>query len=68
VGSLLKKYKKAVKGHSDTKNAFNELTQSILPHLIAQWTAAEQEAMLEWGDLLKIFDVKEDNGKTVVQN
>jgi hypothetical protein len=63
VGSLLKKYKKAVKGHRDMKTAFNELTETISPNLIEEWTVAEKKAMLERGNLLKIFDVKEDNGK-----
>jgi hypothetical protein len=63
VKSLLRKHEKAVDGRRDTKTAFHELTETISPDLIGEWTALEKKAMLERGDLLKIFDVKEDNGE-----
>ena len=68
VASLLKKYKKAVKGQSETKKAFEGLTKTLPANLVSDWTTAESKAMIERGDALKIFDVKESKGNYVHLN
>ena len=64
VKSLLGKYKKAMAGLHKTQEAFEGLTKSISADLIEQWTAAENKAMLEHGNALEIFNVKEENSES----
>jgi len=63
VRSLARKYKKAMTGLRKTWEAFEGLTNSISRDLIEKWTAMEKKAMLERGDELEIFDVKEQNSE-----
>ena len=63
VRSLALKYKKAIAGLRKTQEAFEGLTKSISADLIREWTAMEKTAMLERGDALEIFDVKEHNSE-----
>lgn len=63
VRSLVRKHKKAVAGLHKTQEAFEGLTKSISADLIEEWTASEKKAMLECGDALEIFNVKEKNSE-----
>jgi hypothetical protein len=63
VVSLLKKYKKAVRGLADTTAAHEGLTQSLPSELVKKWGEAEQKAMMDRGDALRIFDVVEKKGQ-----
>ena len=57
------KFKKAVVGKDTTKTALDEMTSSISPELIEKWTAAERNAMIHWGQALRIYDVQIDKGQ-----
>jgi hypothetical protein len=52
-------------GLSKTKEAFEGLTRSISPDLINVWTVEERKAMLERGDALEIFNVKEEHSEQI---
>jgi hypothetical protein len=59
---LLGKFKKAVKGKSDAKENYEELTTSLPEELISIWLKEESEAMENRGQALKIFGVRHENG------
>ena len=61
--SLARKYKKAVAGLHKTQEAFEGLTKSISADLIEEWRAMEKEAMIVCGDVLEIFNVKEETSE-----
>jgi hypothetical protein len=54
------KWKKAQEGISETESAFEQLTDSLDPALIVEWTDQEQVAMERRGDHLNIFTVMSD--------
>ena len=62
---LLKKYDRAVKGHNTTKLAYDGLTNSLDEAKLNEWRAAEQKAMSERGEYLRIYEVQEKKGATV---
>ena len=57
VESLCGKWTRAKKGVSDTKPAFEQLTDCLDPSLVQEWTRQECVAMENRGDDLKIYDV-----------
>ncbi|KAG1728929.1 hypothetical protein EDB19DRAFT_1832616 [Suillus lakei] len=58
VKTLLKKHKRAIKGISDTKPPFDELTCSLDNKKIAIWENDEKKAMEEQGEYLDIYQLK----------
>ncbi|KAG1838545.1 hypothetical protein DFJ58DRAFT_733798 [Suillus subalutaceus] len=60
VKTLLKKYKRAVKGVNDTKLPFDELTCSLDPQKIALWEKDEKITMELRGEHLDIYQLKID--------
>jgi hypothetical protein len=64
VKTLLKKYKRAIKGISDTKPPFDELTHSLDDEKIAIWENDEKKAMEERGEYLDIYQLKIDQGNS----
>jgi len=55
--SLCGKRSRAKKGVSDTKPAFEQLTECLDAALVQEWTAQERIAMEQRGDHLKIYAV-----------
>jgi len=51
---------RAEKGVSTTQSAFNQLTNSLDPVLIEEWTNQERVAMEKHGDHLNIYNVATD--------
>jgi len=66
VSMLLKKYNCAIKGHETTKLAYDGLTNSLDEAKLNEWRVAEQKAMSERGEYLRIYEVQEKKGATVV--
>ncbi|MDT7543760.1 MAG: hypothetical protein QOE33_3673 [Acidobacteriota bacterium] len=62
--SLLGKFKKAQKGRDEHKAVYQGLTATLPPDLITAWGAAEAEALTERGDALKIYQVRENSGRS----
>src|SRR5258708_17703535 len=58
--SLCIKWTRAKKGVSETKPAFEQLSDSLEASLIEEWTGLERVAMEERGDHLKIYVVRSD--------
>ncbi|KAG2111109.1 hypothetical protein DEU56DRAFT_762242 [Suillus clintonianus] len=67
VKTLLKKHKRAIKGISDTKPPFDELTRSLDDEKIAIWENDEMKAMEERGEYLDIYQLKIDQAPTMAE-
>jgi hypothetical protein len=50
-----------------TESAFEQLTDSLDPVLIAEWTDQERVAMERRGDHLNIFTVTSDKRRSILQ-
>lgn len=61
--TLLKKYKRALKGVDDTKSPFDELTQSLDSGKISMWRIDEEKAMEQRGEYLDIYQLQMNKGK-----
>src|SRR5258708_32300061 len=55
--SLCAKRSRATKGVSETKPAFEQLTECLDASLVREWTEQERVAMEQRGDHLKIYEV-----------
>ena len=55
-------FKRAVKGLSAAKKVLDETTAALNKDLINTWSVAEEKAMKERGEALRIFDVQVDKG------
>ena len=55
--SLCTKRSQATKGVSETKPAFEQLTECLDAALVRDWTEQERVAMEKRGDYLKIYEV-----------
>ncbi|KAG2144695.1 uncharacterized protein EDB93DRAFT_1087402, partial [Suillus bovinus] len=67
VKTLLKKYKRAIKGINNTKSPFDELTHSLDDEKIAIWENDEKKAMEERGEYLDIYQLKIDQAPTMAE-
>ena len=56
--SLCKKWSRAKEGVSETKPAFEQLTECLDVALVQEWTAQERIAMENRGEDLRIYEVK----------
>ena len=62
------KWKRAQEGVSTTEAAFEQLTDSLDPALIDEWTNQERVAMEKRGDHLNIFTVSLDKHESILQS
>jgi hypothetical protein len=60
---LLNKYTRVVNGLAETKKVYEALAQSLDVDLVHLWKAQEQVALEEWGDTLRIYEVKSVKGR-----
>jgi len=60
--TLSKKLKKAMEGLSETRAAFQGLTDSLSPDQIQDWKRQEKQALRHRGDALKIYEVQQEKG------
>jgi len=60
--TLSKKLKKAMEGLSDTKAAYQGLTESLSQEQIQDWIRQEKQASRHRGDALKIYEVQQEKG------
>jgi len=60
--TLSKKLKKAMEGLSDTKAAYQGLTDSLSQEKIQDWIRQEKQASRHRGDALKIYEVQQEKG------
>lgn len=69
VPTLLTKMKRSRDGLDATTPAYDQLTESCLQRKLPvdNWRSAEQLAMEERGDLLKIFDINRNKAPTLAQ-
>jgi len=58
--SLCTKWTRAKKGVSETKPAFEQLSDCLEASLIEEWTGQERVAMEERGDHLKVYVVRSE--------
>ena len=58
--SLCTKWTRAKKGVSETKLAFEQLSDCLEASLIEEWTGQERVAMEERGDHLKVYVVRSE--------
>ncbi|KAG0691507.1 hypothetical protein DFH29DRAFT_986263 [Suillus ampliporus] len=56
--SLLKKYRQALQGVSDTQGPYEELTRSLDLADVQEWKKAAEKAAQDRGDLLDIYQLK----------
>ena len=63
---LLKKYKRAKSGLTETKSAYDRLAESLDAVKVMEWKEQEQRAMEERGDALRIFEVKLEKGESYI--
>lgn len=61
---LRRKLKKALAGLEETKGPFESLTAFIPPKKIEEWKVQEEQAMLNRGEALGIFDVQIQKGNS----
>jgi hypothetical protein len=59
---LLKKYKRAEVGRSESDKAYTGLADSLDHTIVSQWKVDEETAMIERGESLRIFEVKLNKG------
>ncbi|KAG1784794.1 uncharacterized protein HD556DRAFT_1250836, partial [Suillus plorans] len=67
VKTLLKKYKRALKGVDDTKSPFDELTLSLDPEKISIWKIDEKKAMEQRGEYLDIYQLQMNKAPTMAE-
>ncbi|KAG0695623.1 hypothetical protein DFH29DRAFT_879915 [Suillus ampliporus] len=67
VKSLLKKYRQALQGISDTQGPYEELTRSLDLADVQEWKKAAQKAAQDRGDLLDIYQLKMDKAPTMAE-
>ncbi|KAG1784325.1 uncharacterized protein HD556DRAFT_1310674 [Suillus plorans] len=65
--TLLKKYKRALKGVDDTKSPFDELTLSLDPEKISIWKIDEKKAMEQRGEYLDIYQLQMNKAPTMAE-
>ncbi|KAG1799946.1 uncharacterized protein HD556DRAFT_1305447 [Suillus plorans] len=65
--TLLKKYKRALKGVDDTKSPFDELTLSLDPEKISIWKINEKKAMEQRGEYLDIYQLQMNKAPTMAE-
>jgi len=59
---LSKKFQKALEGFSDTRAAFQGLTDSLSEERIQDWKRQEKQASRHRGNALKIYEVQQEKG------
>jgi len=60
--TLSKKFQKALEGLSETRAAFQGLTDSLSEDKIQDWKRQEKQASRQRGDALKIYEVQQEKG------
>jgi len=60
--NTVKKLKKALEGLSETRAAFQGLTDSLSKEKIQDWKRQEKQALRQRGDALKIYEVQQEKG------
>jgi len=60
--TLSKKFQKALEGLSETRVAFQGLTDSLSEDKIQDWKRQEKQASRQRGDALKIYEVQQEKG------
>ena len=60
--NTLKKVPKALEGLSETRAAFQGLTDSLSEDKIQDWKRQEKQALRQRGDALKIYEVQQEKG------
>jgi hypothetical protein len=60
--SIAKKWKKALQDLKVTKLAFEEMNDRIDDGWLSEWKQLEKDAMEKRGELLRIYDVADNNG------
>jgi hypothetical protein len=63
---LLKKYKRAKSGLTETKSAYDRLAESLDAVKVMEWKEQERRPMEERGDALRIFEVKLEKGESYI--
>lgn len=63
VQSLQRKWKKAVQGLQDSRDGYDALSEGLTVELKRTWSEAEAAALIEGGDALMIYQVKQDKGE-----
>jgi hypothetical protein len=66
VKSLLKKYRQALQGVSDTQGPYEELTKSLDLDDVQEWKKAAEKAAQDRGELLDIYQLKMDKGRSYI--
>ncbi len=61
---LLTKYKRATLSLKETKQGYDDLTETLHPSDIQQWKMDKERAMKNRGEELKLFDVQEMKSST----
>jgi hypothetical protein len=62
VSTLRKKFEKATIGFKDTSEAYHELSAALDSNLIESWRNEEQNAQVERGEALRIYDIRLEQG------
>jgi hypothetical protein len=62
ANSLCGKWSRAKEGVSETKPAFEQLTECLEASLVREWTAQERVAMEKRGEHLRIYEVTLERG------
>jgi len=60
--TLSNKFQKALEGLSETRAAFQGLTDSLAEDKIQDWKRQEKQALRQRGDALKIYEVQQEKG------
>jgi hypothetical protein len=66
VASLVRKKNNALKSIAALRVPFEDLTSTLQPTQIAEWTEMEKKAMEKRGSCLKIYSVKKDKGRSLI--
>jgi len=59
---LSKRFQKALEGFSETRAAFQGLTDSLLEERIQDWKRQEKQALRHRGNALKIYEFQQEMG------
>ncbi|KAG1845638.1 hypothetical protein F4604DRAFT_1688621 [Suillus subluteus] len=65
--SLLKKYRHALQGISDTQGPYEELTRSLDLDDVQEWKKAAEKAAQDRGELLDIYQLKMDKAPSMAE-
>ncbi|KAG1866919.1 hypothetical protein F4604DRAFT_1585294 [Suillus subluteus] len=65
--SLLKKYRHALQGISDTQGPYEELTRSLDLDDVQEWKKAAKKAAQDCGELLDIYQLKMDKAPSMAE-